>query len=263
MCVAAPSPRISPGSLSELRQAVQAIETASRPKRLLGLGEPALAALLPQAGLRLGALHEIAPAAHFEGAAAQAFCLALAVRALAAAPGEFLWISRGVRNFGAAYGPGLAGFGLDPRRVLLVRPRSRQEALWAAEEAARAVAGPVLAELGEEGADLVAARRLQLAAESSGALLLLLRPPGAAPAPPADTRWRVAAAPSLASPWGGLGDPRFRLELLRARGALSAAAVFELEWRHATGAFHLPAPLADRAAAARGAPPRRGFALAG
>lgn len=243
-------------TLAALRQAVRVIEGEGRAFGVVGLGEGALDALLPERGLRRGAVHEIAPAVHFEGPSALAFALGLCARALAGQAGAMAWILPRRCEFGRPYGPGLAGFGLHPQRLLLVEPRRREEALWATEEAVRAGLACVLAELGEEAADLVAARRLQLAAEQAGAFLLLLRPPGLAPAISARTRWRVAGACSAPPDWSrrealpAPGAVRLRLHLERARAVLLRGTLeMDVEWRHASGAFHLAAPLAERAAA--------------
>jgi len=255
-------------SLDALRQTIRAIEGEARAPERLSLGEPALDALLPEPGLRLGALHEIAPGAHFDGPAALGFALGVAALALAARAGALVWVLARRREFGLPYGLGLAGLGVAPQRLLLVAPRTREEALWASEEALRAAPACVLAELGAEAADLVAARRLQLAAEQGGGLLLLLRPPGGTPALPARTRWRVAAAGGTPPVWShraalpAPGQSRWRLRLERARGLLGEHLDLEVE-QHASGGFRLVAPLADRAAAPAGAAPGLGALAAG
>lgn len=250
----------SPATLAHLRRSIRAIEGGGRAWGCVDLGD---GLGLSEGGLRLGGLHECLPAAHFDAPAALGFWLGAAARVLAARAGELVWIGPVREEFGTAYGPGLAGYGIDPRRVLRVQPRKSAQALWAAEEAARAGPACVLAELGEEAADLVAARRLQLAAESGGALLLLLRPPGAAACPAAHTRWRVAAALSRAAEWSAgsaPGEALFEVELLRARASLEGPRAWRWEWRHAARAFHLVAPLAERAAAPAGPPRRAGGA---
>ena len=93
------------------------------------------------------------------------------------------------------------------------------------EEALRctAVTGALLAlgdtsDHGETRLDLTATRRLQLAAEAGGGLGLLLGPD--APGPEhtaAATRWRVGSLHAAGDGYG-LDDPRWQLELLRARG---------------------------------------------
>ena len=157
------------------------------------------------------------------------------------------------------YGPGLAAHGLDPGRVVLVQAPRDAEILWAMEEGLRAPG--ILAVVGEIGSlPAVASRRLQLAAEHSGITALLLRRwrdggqaareralPNAAV-----TRWRIAALPSRAAPGEpGVGQPRWRVELLRCRGGEPASWELpgELEVPDATDHVSLAAVLADRPAA--------------
>jgi protein ImuA len=81
--------------------------------------------------------------------------------------------------------------------------------------------------------DLTASRRLAMAAESSGVTTLLLRI-AAAPAPSAaQTRWRVAAAPSLPLAANAPGHPAFDLELMRQRGGPEGLR-WQVEWNRET-----------------------------
>ena len=66
------------------------------------------------------------------------------------------------------YGPGLAAFGLDPGRLIVVRARTDKDVFWAMEEGLRC--SRLVAVVGEVGAlDCSAGRRLQLAARAGGA----------------------------------------------------------------------------------------------
>jgi protein ImuA len=207
-------------------------------------------------------VHEAAPAAYFDGPAALGFLFSLAVRRLASAPGALIWIAAGAAgfDFGEPYGPGLAGVGLDPQRLRIVRVRETAQVLSAAEEAARLPGlGVVVCALGP-AIDGGAARRLQLACEAGAALCLVWRPVRSAPLAGARTRWRIAAASSPRPTWAeeaGLqgravppGDAAWRAELLRGR---NGAETFTLEWAHATHGFRLADPVADRSLAASGA----------
>ena len=122
----------------------------------------------------------------------------------------------------------------------------------------------VAAVVGEIGRlPMVAGRRLQLAAERSGVTAFVLRRwrDGGEAAPERDrpsaamTRWRVAALPSRqvarASP--GIGQPRWRVELLRCRGG--EPAVLGCGGGRCVGSCISSAGLADRPAApVRGIP---------
>ena len=130
-------------------------------------------------------------------------------------PGSLLWCLRG----DDLHLPGLAGFGIDADRLIVVRARHREDVLWVMEEALRC--GRLAAVLGEvDAVDLTASRRLQLAAGTGGTAALLLREGGRRAAvrtvTAAVTRWGVAPAPSVAAI--GLGPPRWHLSLLRCRG---------------------------------------------
>ena len=224
-------------------------------------------------GLRGGALHEIAPGGAGDGAAACGFALALAARFTAAAPAgrsAIVWI---VEDFaaiegGAPYGPGLALHGLDPVGLILVHAASAKDALWAMEEAlkCRSVAA-VIGEIWslEKIYDLTAARRLALAAQSSGgaALMLAAGMAGGADrlASCAHTRFEVfaqregGAKGSLkGSSLPGLPLPGlacWSVRIVKARGGEGGVSI-ALLWDHEEGCFrdafplHLIADAGDR-----------------
>ena len=252
------------GGLAALREQVKRIERGSLPGRarpVAPLGLAAIDAALPGGGLPLGALHEIeGERAEWDDGVTLGFCLALLACLDRAVPGgahqesKILWISRQ----GDLYPPALAGQGLDPARFLLVRAKSDAEVLWAMEEGLRcrrlaAVVGEV------EGLDRLAGRRLQLAAEASlgegqgnkrgvtaFALHRRFRPlrQGRA-ASAALSRWRVTATQSqdeLGETF--IGRPRWRLDLLRCRGA--APGSWQVEWDDAACGFSLAPALRDR-----------------
>ncbi len=183
-------------------------------------------------GLALGTLTEIRGARTGDGAAASGFLLGLASR-LAARPGKtraaVLWIVEdfSAREQGALYGPGLALYGLDPARLILVAARGAQQALWAMEEALKC-RGPavVIGELwSAKPYDLTASRRLLLAAQKQGAPALLFLAGAPATSGPlssgADLRFDVRAHRSCPAPAaGGLplpGEPAWSVRLAKAR----------------------------------------------
>src|SRR5690606_26877542 len=97
---------------------------------------------------------------------------------------------------------------------------------------------------------MVASRRLQLCAEESGTIALVIRrwrrmteaadfgQPTASV-----TRWRISALPSAPLPVPGVSRARWLVELIRARAG--DCADFELEACDDTGRLALPADLAD------------------
>lgn len=102
------------------------------------------------------------------------------------------------------YAPALAAWGIDLTRTLIVRPRNREDGLWAVEQALRAgLCGAVLAWLdrehpgGERKRDHhTAQRRLQLAAETGQCMGLLFGNADRAQHPsPAALRLRLERTP--------------------------------------------------------------------
>jgi protein ImuA len=261
-----PSPRRDAVAVEELRRLVRSLERIGPPvaggvtggtmrpaDHAVPLGLAALDQALPGGGLGLGALHEVVPAspAGADAGASTGFAVALLARLLAGGMrGPVLWcLSEAARReLGTPYAPGLAGFGLDPGRLLFARARREADVLWAMREGLGCAALAAVVGETEAAVDLAASRRLQLAAGASGvpALLLSRRPLGVAPSA-ALTRWCVAAAPGVArSSTAGPGRPRWRVALERCRG--SVPRVWLLEWRHETGDFALAAAPADRSA---------------
>ncbi|WP_395645289.1 ImuA family protein [Terricaulis sp.] len=173
-------------------------------------------------------LHEFCPAEPGAETAALGFSLSLAA-SWAGAPG-IIWTGEegAFAEDGAPYPLGLAQYGLDPAKVIVVRTQKRDDALWAAEQSLAARGAVVICALAARGKplDLKATRRLLLFAERNGSRCLLVRP--LADASAAWTRWRVAYAPSVAEP-DEIGPPAFDIELVRARAA-PAGARFIIEW---------------------------------
>lgn len=173
-------------------------------------------------------LHEFGPAD--PGAEPAAIGLALSLAALWADKPGVIWAGEeGVfAEDGAPYPPGLAQFGLDPAKLIIVRAAKRDECLWATEQALSARGAVVICALGGRGKplDLKATRRLLLFAERNGAKCLLVRP--LADASAAWTRWRVAPTVSDAEP-RELGRPAYAIELTRSRAG-PAGARFIIEW---------------------------------
>lgn len=238
-----------PALLEALRESIRRIESGGASGGTDGLpfGVPEVDAALPRHGLTRAALHAVAGSGRAGDRAASGFCAALLSR-FVGEDGTVLWC----RSGDDLYGPGLAAFGLDPAHLVVVRAHKGRDVLWAMEESLRS--GAPAAVLGEVSSVApVAARRLQLAAEAGGVTALLLGAAGRANLPTA-TRWRVSAATSeapapTASPTASLGPghPRWRVELLRARGG--GTGIWTLEWRNdATRGFALAADLPNRPA---------------
>ncbi len=228
--------------LEQLRQRLQALQKPAGIEDgpgVLPLGIATIDETLG-GGLARGALHEIAAASEAHLAVATGFVLGLAARQRTST----CWLAEdtALAESGAPYGPGLDAFGLAPERLLTVAAARPRDLLWAMEEALRSRAvGAVIGELQHGEIDMVALRRLSLAAAESGALALLLRAAPADEASTAATRWIVGAAPNAC----------FAIELVRnRRGPLGA---WILEWSDsderfllATHAQPVAAPALDR-----------------
>ncbi len=196
----------------------------------------------------LQGVHEIAPAAFADMAAA----LGLAVGfAQTRAPGGWLWVRtrRQRLDLGRISARGLAALGADPARVMLVETRDHTAALRAIDEAARSRAiGAVIAEV--EAADFTFTRRLILAHELSATPVILVRSWRTEGATAAHNRWRVAAAPSAPNAFDpkSPGRARWQVTLERSRDfPQRAGAVFLMEMDDAPLRVRLVPALADGA----------------
>jgi protein ImuA len=213
-------------TLAALRGSIERIEThadAIAPGRVM-LGHADADAAL-QGGLAVGAVHEVFAEGR-QSAAATGFIaglagrLGLAGRAIARRR-PLVWVRQDFTEIesGAVSMSGLAELGLDPRLLVTVRAADIDTALRTAADALAcdALGGVVLEVWGQaRQLDLVASRKLTLAAQMSGVTALLLRV-GAEPQPStAETRWIVRAAhsPPSTSAWGA---PVFDAQLVRNR----------------------------------------------
>ena len=240
--------------LRELRLRVAGLERGTAAKeapegqRSLALRIAVIDRTLPGGGLALGALHEIAGAGPEveHGTAAALFIAGL----LAPLRGPVLWALAQPDLFA----PALATVGLSPRRVVYVEAGT--SVLLAMEEGLRqkGLAG-VVGEVEKLG--LTASRRLQLAARASGTIAFALRrsrrfeDPALNEPSAAATRWRIASLPSPpplpnAPETPGLARARWRLDLVRARGAEPGSWIVEA--CDAKGRLALAADLADGSA---------------
>jgi len=242
------------GLIAELRNLIAGFEASCSPLAdkgsgplVIASGARAMDAALPDGGLSSRALHEVRAASYGDMSASIGFAVAMAVRCAQVFPeAPVLWCesARTPFDMGGLYGPGLAAFGLDPARLILVTPASDTDLLWTMEEALRLGAFAVV--IGEidgraKALTLTATRRLQLAAEEKARPALLLTGHASMGASAAATRWRVASAAS--SPVEGIsgvvpfiGRARWQVQLEKCRGAQSGGAIskpehaIDVEW---------------------------------
>jgi protein ImuA len=204
-------------------------------------------------GLARAALHEIAASTESAITAATHFALGLAAHGKE--PRAVLWVAEdmGLVENGAPYGPGIDDLGLCPERLVTVTAAKSRDVLWAMEEALRCrPVGVVIGEIrSADRLDLVASRRLSLAAGQRDVCTFLLRTAPGTDASAAATRWTVAAAPSLeraddakkSHPAPGPGPPRFSVHLTRnRRGPLGS---WLLEWHRVERRFDLASSVSE------------------
>lgn len=231
--------------LADLRARVGKLEGAvTRKRSVLPFGVRAIDDRLPDGGLAIGALHEVAGGGNgaVDGAAAALFAAGIAART----KGQVLWCVTRHDLFAAA----LAQAGLAPDRVIYVETGDEKALLASFEEGARhGGLGAVVAEVSR--LSMTSSRRLHLAAEASGTMAIAVRrwrrqTEAADFGQPTSsvTRWRVSALPSEVLPVPGVGRARWLLELIRCRAGESAD--FVVEACDAEGRLDLPADLADR-----------------
>jgi hypothetical protein len=190
-----------------------------------------LDAHLPGGGWPAGAITEI----YFERAGVGE--VKLTVPATARLTQEGRWVTV-IAPPHVPYAPALAAHGMRLERLLLIKPGSTEDNLWASEQALRAsCCGAVL--LWQEHVHERALRRLQLAAETASTSLILFRTARVAPASPAALRLHVSRhegrtlvrilkrrggglPPAIALDLHGTGTSRFRRPV-RVREPLQAA----------------------------------------
>jgi protein ImuA len=258
-------------TFASLRERIERIETSGdtyTPGRV-ALGHADADATL-QGGLTLGAVHEVFAEAGRQSAAATGFVASLAGRVAARRP--LVWVRQDFTEIesGALSMSGLAELGLDPRLVVTVRAADVDTALRTAADAFACDAiGVVVLEVWGEARqlDLVASRKLTLAAQASGVTGLVLRVAAEPQPSTAETRWIVRAAHSppaahlvLAAPpmpaaalmpaaaWSAWGAPVFDAQLVRNRHGPVGRWI--MEWKCDECLFSKPAAYPQPVAAA-------------
>lgn len=160
----------------------------------------------------------------------------LGLRALAAVREKAVAL---IEPAGTFFAPGAASVGVDLSRLLVLRESNRRQALWALERIAKDKSvGATLAHI--EGMGETEMRRLQLAAESSGQALLLLREEQRlSRASWGALRLRVTSEPADS-------ERRIVIQTLRARGGFAPRPIL-IEIEHGTMAVRASSVLPHRA----------------
>ena len=222
-----------------LQTLAEGSETVAR-KRTFTTGLAPLDGLPPGGAFARGAVHEALsdPAL---GPPPRSFALLLARSALASDPDDEGGIVVWSDPAGDLYPPAVAAGGVPMDRLLLLRPPTARDEVWAVAECLRcpAVVAVVAA---VPQLTRVEARRLQLAAERGGGVGLLMRPWGRSDVYAAATRWLVAPAP------GDADVQRWQVQLVHGHGGRVGQRVM-LEVCRETNALRAVEQLADRTAA--------------
>lgn len=196
----------------------EAWEASTRRSRYASTGEMPL--------LKRGQMHELLVPIGF------ARTVTVALLQAAETAGCFVWCGTELEP----YPPALAAAGVPLDRVYLIRPRSREDLLWAAVETLRCP-GVGVTVVAPDRLTPVEARRLQLAAERGNGLGLLIRRPDAR-VHAAGTRWLVHPEP------GEAFVQRWRLQLVHGHGR--PVESLTLEMNRETNHVRTVAVLADR-----------------
>lgn len=235
--------------LAALRGTIDRLEGEVDVLSRVALGHAGADAML-QGGLVRGAMHEVFAEAGRHGTAASGFIAGLAHRAAEHRP--LVWVRQDFTDIesGALSMHGLAELGLDPRNVVMIRAADAESALRVAADAIAcdALGCVVLDVWGEVRAlDLVASRKLTLAARASGVTGLISRIAATPSASTAETRWIVRAAhsPPGVEAWGA---PMCEAQLVRNRHGPTGQWI--MEWNCDECQFNEPSTYSQPVAAA-------------
>lgn len=234
--------------VAQLQGALRRWEHAQRPidAACVSSGCPELDRLFPQGGVARGTLVEWLA----EGAGSGALWLALAASREACQGHGPLVVIDGRGTF---YPPAAVRAGIDLDRLIVVRATTATDENWALDQALRS---------GGVGAVLCltdrlkqrAARRLQLAAETSGGIGFLVRP-AAVRAEPCWSEVRLLVEPRTGAKGPRWEGRRLAVEVLKTRGTvaseLTQAKRVELEVDDETGVVRAVTPLVPAAARRR------------
>ncbi len=123
------------------------------------------------------------------------------------------------------HAPAAMPFAVDLSRAVFIRPEHQADALWSLEQALRTRGiGAVVCDVEKLSSQVC--RRLQLAAESSGALGILMRPAQARGQPSfAEYRFLVQPLPPPPNQSDAAVSRRWRVELVRARRQFAERSV--------------------------------------
>lgn len=238
-------------TIAQLRNQLRAWEQSvpSAKEGVISTGCHALDALLPDGGLRRGSLVEWIGDGEASGAGTLSLLIARRI-CDRDRPTVLIDIRKQI------YPVALAALGFNLSTLVLVRPDSERDALWASEQALRCEAVAVVwSRIDNLGG--IAFRRLQLAVEASQGVGFLVRPTQALKQPSwASVRLLTKPRPSRRE------SPRFRVEAVGSHGRTVRSEtdieidclrgmIHDVSDSHETGVVSLASRLADPAARRR------------
>jgi hypothetical protein len=204
--------------------------TDSTPRDILSL----------QFGVRAGGIVEWLVANEGSGA------VTLALQMMSQSAGHGTWAV--VDSARDLYVPALPGWGIEPNRILVIRPATLQETCWSIEQCLRCPGIRATLAWVDNRTPARVHRRWQMAAESGGGVGMFFRPAQTRREPIwADLRMMVTPRP------GGQGETRrLQIEVLYRRGGLGGCPqAWEID--HAAGLVRLVPELAHPEIAKRAA----------
>lgn len=226
-----------------LRELLATYESRRGQRAFFATGISEIDERFPEHGLALGAVHEVlANPSH----GMPMYFVALLAQA-ARKDGVVVWSD----PKGELYPPALIAMGVPASKCLILRPRKPAEELWAIHECMGCRGVSVTVAMIPR-MTTIEARRLQLAAERSGGVGLLMRPQSTATHYAAATRWLVNPVPATRT------TQRWMIQLLHGQGGHSGET-FILEKRRDSkhplstpaNPVHSPATLVHHARKAR------------
>jgi protein ImuA len=221
-------------TLEQLRARIQNIEKRTLFEASENLGVKGKEFSVPGPGI----LHEVFADSARDSGAALGFALTVSHSLMTPQRPAILVVQAMAdsQEKGVLYGGGMVSLGLDPERIILCRPETPIELLWAIEEAiaCRAISA-VIADIGDKvkALDFTASRRLSLRAASGGSSVFLLRYGTGREATAARLRWRIEPAASGEKEFDprAPGLPRWRVVLEKGRlGTKRDPLEWMLDW---------------------------------
>jgi protein ImuA len=217
-------------AIDTLRQRIASLEeTQRRLWRTVPVAD-AVDGWLPNGGLPTGCIHEVSSASL---ASAIVFCAILSAR-IARDRGNILYIAPDQ----SYYPLGLLPYGVRLDQVLHISARRPQNRIWAVMEALRCPEVSSVFAVTDD-LDLTESRRLQLAAETSGATGFLICNAATAHIAAPITRWKISS--TRGGPECRFDEPVWTLDLLYCRGG--RPGTWKVEWRGEKLHALLPQPV--------------------